>query len=65
MAKHEGVFVPEQECMVPSGECFTVGRCLAKCKSRAFYEHQHELRKLQEHVAELHRRIINLERKEC
>lgn len=64
MPRHQGVFVPEPECMVPSGECFTVGRCLAKCKTRTFYQHQRDLRALQEQVAQLHGRIIKLEKKQ-
>lgn len=56
------VFAPHPECMVASGECFTVGRCLAKCKSRTFYQHQHDLRQMQERMAQLEYRIIMLER---
>ena len=55
------VFVPHPECMVASGECFTSGRCLAKCQNQTFYQHQKDLRRLQEDVAQLHARIIKLE----
>lgn len=55
-------FVPNPECMVASGDCFTLGKCLADCKKRDYWQHKQELRELQEHVAQLHSRIIKLEK---
>ncbi len=63
MSRHEGVFVPEPECMVASGECLTIGRCLAKCKSRAFYEHRTDIEAMKRRMTQLELRIINLEKK--
>lgn len=64
-SKNEKVFVPAPECMVASGECLALGRCLAKCKERTFYQHQRDVRDLLEQVSELRGRIIDLESREC
>lgn len=56
-------FVPHPPCMVASGDCFTLGRCLADCKNRDYWQHRKDLRELQELVAQLHARIIQLEKR--
>lgn len=57
------LFVPKPECMVASGDCFELGKCLAQCSKRAFYQHQRDLREMYERMARLESRIIKVERK--
>ncbi len=57
-------FIPHPECMVASGDCFRLSRCLAGCKKRAFYSHQADVKKLNERIAQLEARIIKIENKD-
>lgn len=54
MPNHEGVFVPHRHCTVTSGDCFTVGRCLAQCSARQKKDHEQRIR-------ELERRLLQVE----
>lgn len=55
-------FIPHSECMVASGDCFTVGKCLAQCRKRSFHQHQADIRRLLERITQLEVRVINLEK---
>ena len=54
-------FIPHPECMVASGDCFREGKCLAGCKKRSYHQHQTDMRRMLERVAQLEVRIIKLE----
>lgn len=55
MPRHDGTFVPHECCPVASGDCFTQGRCLQRCKSQ-------EKRDQGASIRELERRVLELER---
>lgn len=57
-------FIPNPECMVASGDCFTLGKCLANCKKRAFYEHQTDIEAMKRRMTQLEIRILKLEKKQ-
>jgi hypothetical protein len=47
--------------MVASGDCFTQGKCLADCQSRAFYQHQTDVKNLKHIIVRLEMKILKLE----
>ena len=55
-------FIPHPECMVATGDCFRLGKCLGECKKRSFYQHQADLRRMFERVTQLECRILKLEK---
>lgn len=57
MPRHEGVFVPHAHCTVPSGECFTQGRCLSACTAWRKRDHEARIRELERRLAELERMV--------
>ncbi len=56
-------FIPRPECMVASGDCFRLSKCLADCKGRSFYQHQTDLKALRHQVALLECRVLKMESK--
>lgn len=56
-------FIPHPECMVPSGDCFRLSKCLAGCTKRAFHQHQSDLKALRHEIAMLEVRVLRMEQK--
>jgi hypothetical protein len=54
-------FIPHPECMVASGDCFRLSKCLGGCRDRAFYQHQVDIKALRQEIAKLEIRILKLE----
>lgn len=47
------VFVPHTQCSVPSGDCFSEGKCLNQCKADARKDCQAKILDLRRRVARL------------
>lgn len=62
MAEKAIGFIPHSECMVASGDCFRLSKCLSGCKDRSFYQHQADLKHLNYRITQLELRLMALEK---
>ena len=62
-ATQRKVFVPKAACSVPSGDCFTKGKCLDDCENRSHVDDQERIRALYEAMVRLEVRVLRLEQK--
>lgn len=50
-------FVPNPNCTVASGDCFTEGRCLAQCGAWKEKDHEARIKRLEQGMVDLRQRL--------